>query len=98
MTTQYSGIFIPMSGLMKRNVVLLAVSLAVCGVMGAAPKRPKPVLYVPMDYSTCGYRASEQPLPDVGVAVCVEWQEGDCSGLIQRAIDYVTASQLIATK
>ena len=60
----------------------------------AAPKKPKPVLYVPMDYSTCGYHASEQALPDVAVAAYVEWQEGDCSPLIQQAIDHV--SQLMA--
>ena len=69
---------------------MLMVGLAMCGMSAAAPKKPRPVLYVPMDYSTCGYRASERPLPDVGVAAYVEWQEGDCSALIQQAIDYVS--------
>lgn len=54
-------------------------------VAWAAPK-PKPVLYVPMDYSTCGYRASEQPIPDVKNVVYVD-QATD----LQRAIDYVLA-------
>ena len=45
--------------------VLLFVHL---GVTLAAPKKPKPQLYVPMDYSTCGYHASEEPLPSVAVA------------------------------
>ncbi len=56
----------------------------------ATPKKPKPVLYVPMDYSTCGYHASELPLPDAEVAAYVEWQEGDCSAVIQAAIDEVS--------
>ena len=58
--------------------------------MQAAPKKPKPTLYVPMDYSTCGYHASEQPLPSVAVAAYVEWRDGDCSALIQQAIDEVS--------
>ena len=56
-----------------------------------APKRQKPQRYIPMDYSTCGYHASEQALPDVAVAAYVEWQPGDCSQLIQEAIDHVAA-------
>ena len=59
-------------------------------VWGAAPKKPKPELYVPMDYSYCGYRASERVVPDVKVAAFLEWQEGDCSPLIQQAIDAVS--------
>ena len=59
-------------------------------VWGAAPKKPKPTLYVPMDYSYCGYRASERTVPDVKVATFLEWHEGDCSPLIQQAIDAVS--------
>ena len=51
----------------------------------AAPK-PKPQLYVPMDYSTCGYQASERPVPDVKNVVFVD-QAAD----LQRAIDYVSS-------
>ena len=57
--------------------------------LNAAPK-PKKELYVPMDYSSCGYHASEQAVPDVAVSIYVPWQEGDCSLLIQRAIDQVS--------
>ena len=57
-------------------------------VLQAAPK-PKKQLYIPMDYSTCGYHASEQPIPDVKTAVNIGWQAGDCSVLIQQAIDHV---------
>ncbi len=54
-----------------------------------AQKKPKKELYVPMDYSTCGYHASESAIPDVDVSVYVAWQDGDCSRLIQAAIDQV---------
>ena len=78
-----------------RQLFLLLFCLTMCNPRPvstlAAPKKPKPQLYIPMDYSTCGYRASEQSLPDVSVAAYVEWQEGDCSGLIQQAIDHVSA-------
>ena len=53
----------------------------------SAQKKPKKELYVPMDYSTCGYHASEAVIPDVGVAMYVAWQEGDCAPMIQQAID-----------
>ena len=43
-----------------------------------------------MDYSACGYHASEQAIPDVPVTVYVAWEEGDCSPLIQQAIDEVS--------
>ena len=59
-------------------------------MLQAAPK-PKKELYIPMDYSTCGYHASEQPIPDVKAAVTVSWQAGDCARLIQQAIDQVAS-------
>ena len=70
----------------KSLIALLCLCLA--GSM-VAQKKPKPELYVPMDYSTCGYHASETPIPDVPVAAYVQWQDGDCSSLIQQAIDRV---------
>ena len=57
-------------------------------MLQAAPK-PKKELYIPMDYSTCGYHASEQAIPDVKATVTVSWQAGDCAQLIQQAIDHV---------
>ena len=57
-------------------------------MLQAAPK-PKKQLYIPMDYSTCGYHASEQAIPDVKTVVTVDWQAGDCSALIQQAIKHV---------
>lgn len=44
-----------------------------------------------LDYSSCGYRNSDQPIPDVANAVFVPWQAGDNSSRIQRAIDYVSS-------
>lgn len=44
-----------------------------------------------LDYSSCGYRNSEQPIPDVANTVFVPWQAGDNSTRIQRAIDYVSS-------
>lgn len=45
-----------------------------------------------LDYSSCGYHNSEQPIPDVANAVFVSWQPGDNSSRIQRAIDCVLAT------
>ena len=53
-------------------------------------QKTKKEVYIPMDYSTCGYRASERPIPDVSVSVYVKWQAGDCSSLLQQAIDHVS--------
>ena len=74
---------------MKTRIILLA-SLFWCLLMQtmAAPK-PEKKLYVPMDYSTCGYRASEKAIPNVPNAVFVKAVDGDCTDRLQRAIDYV---------
>ncbi len=58
-----------------------------------AASKPVKQCYIPMDYSTCGYHASEQAIPDVRTAVAVAWQSGDCSSLIQQAIDHVARLQ-----
>ena len=73
-----------------KHLCYCLVAFAIVASVHAAPKKPKPTLYVPMDYSTCGYHASEQPLPSVAVAVYVAWRDGDCSALIQQAIDEVS--------
>ncbi len=46
---------------------------------------------IPMDYSFCGYRQSECEIPDLPNRVYVQPQSGDCSILIQQAIDYVSS-------
>ena len=76
---------------MRRHIItltLLSAAWCLSAVLQAAPK-PKKQLYIPMDYSTCGYHASEQAIPDVRTAVTVGWQAGDCSAMIQQAIDHV---------
>src|SRR6476660_1482810 len=40
------------------------------------------------DFSYCGYKASEQPIPDLPVKVTVPLSKGDATQRIQSAIDY----------
>jgi len=42
------------------------------------------------DYSYCGYKASESPLPNVPIKLIIPVKEGDATQLIQSAIDYVS--------
>ena len=44
-----------------------------------------------VDFSYCGYRNSNVPLPDVENAIYVPWAAGDNSIRIQQAIDYVSS-------
>lgn len=66
-------------------LMMLGISIA----NATAGKKEKQV-YVPMDYSTCGYHASEAPIPDVRNAVYVECADGDMHDVLQRAINYVS--------
>jgi hypothetical protein len=43
------------------------------------------------DFSYCGYKASERPIPFVGVKVVVPVADGDATQRIQMAIDYVAS-------
>ncbi len=75
----------------KYHISRLTTLLIACIVsvnLFAAPK-PKKEVYIPMDYSTCGYHASERAIPDIPVTKYVVWQDGDCSSRIQQAIDEV---------
>lgn len=54
----------------------------------AAPK-PKKEVYIPMDYSTCGYHASEQAIPDVAVRISLQAESGDNYARIQQVLDYM---------
>lgn len=42
-----------------------------------------------VDFSFCGYMASEQEIDEVAVKVFVPWQKEDATLIIQRAIDHV---------
>lgn len=44
-----------------------------------------------LDFSVCGYRSSEENIPNVPYALFVPHQKGDNSARIQRAIDYVSS-------
>jgi len=44
-----------------------------------------------LDFSYCGYKASEQDIPSVNNAIFVSQREGDATDAIQRAIDYVSS-------
>ncbi len=44
-----------------------------------------------LDFSYCGYRSSEKDIPEVPNKIVVSSQEGDCSSVIQRAINYVSS-------
>jgi hypothetical protein len=48
------------------------------------------------DFSYCGYKASEQPIPMVEVKVTVPAKQGDATARIQAAIDYVSKLPLDA--
>lgn len=74
------------------RITMLLMAYCIAQNLSAAPK-PQKEVYIPMDFSTCGYHASEQAIPNVPVAVYVVWQEGDCSSLIQQAIDYVASQK-----
>ncbi len=69
---------------MRKFVILMAGLLAKVVLM-AQP--------LPLDYSYCGYLQSEQPIPDIDVSVYVEPMDGDCSEMIQEAINYVSAQK-----
>lgn len=79
---------------MKKNLTsrCLAILLiaGLCTVKAMAGKAKKEV-YIPMDYSACGYHASEIAIPDVRNAVFVGSDGADCYEKLQRAINYVSA-------
>lgn len=75
---------------MKRFYTISLVFILSTLFATAAPKKE---VYVPMDYSTCGYHASETALPDVAVKVFLQAEKGDQSAEIQRAIDYLSTQK-----
>ena len=78
---------------MRRRITALLLALAVATTGLFAQKKPKKELYVPMDYSTCGYHASERTIPTAPPAIFLNWQSGDCSSLIQDALDKVASKK-----
>lgn len=70
---------------------LATLLLAGLGVATTAKVGKEKQVYIPMDYSTCGYHASETAIPDVANAVYVECSDGDMHDILQKAIDYVSS-------
>ena len=70
---------------------LATLLLAGLGVATTAKAGKEKQVYIPMDYSTCGYHASETAIPDVANAVYVECSGGDMHDILQKAIDYVSS-------
>lgn len=79
-----------MKKLFKSRCLLLMLIAGLCTVQAMAGKAKKEV-YIPMDYSTCGYHASEKSIPDVKNAVYVSYNGADCYERLQRAINYVAS-------
>lgn len=87
----------------KKYIITALAGLALCSTAQAAAEFPFKVKdgkieYIPdslgnrlLDYSSCGYRNSESPIPDVAGAVYVPCRPGDNSARIQKAIDYVAS-------
>ncbi len=71
-----------------RPLAVLLFSVFLClNVLAAEKQQP----YIPMDYSTCGYHASEIAIPDVDNVIYVSVRNGDCHDVLQQAIDYVSS-------
>lgn len=79
-----------MKKLFKSRCLALLLIAGLCTAQTMAGKAKKEV-YIPMDYSTCGYHASEKPIPDVKNAVYVSNNGADCYERLQRAINYVAS-------
>ncbi len=73
----------------NKKIVLMSLALSLCTATWAGGKKKE--VYIPMDYSTCGYHASEQSIPNVRNVVTVKSNNGDCSIRLQKAIDYVSS-------
>lgn len=74
----------------NKKIVLMSLAFTLCTAAWAGGKQKKEV-FIPMDYSTCGYHASERGIPDVRNMVAVKNTDGNCSQRLQKAIDYVSA-------
>lgn len=70
---------------------LATLLLAGLGIATTAKAGKEKQVHIPMDYSTCGYHASETAIPDVANAVYVECGDGDMHDILQKAIDYVSS-------
>lgn len=83
---------------MKKSIVsfisllsLTAIFLPLTAMAQASyPKVDKRGNKIP-DYSYCGYKASDELIPEVAVKAFVPYRSGDATAYIQAAIDYVSS-------
>ncbi len=78
-----------MKKIWSTRFLCIIATLAVCTAIGAAPKKRTEV-YIPMDYSTCGYHASEVDIPNVKNVLYITPDTGDSYAKLQCAIDFLT--------
>ena len=71
-----------------KSYILPLFIIFLAAVCHAAPKKE---VYIPMDYSTCGYHASEVAIPDVPAVYIVSPRNPEC---IQAAIDKLSLQKL----
>ncbi len=67
----------------------MSLAFTLCTATWAGGKKKE--VFIPMDYSTCGYHASELSIPNVRNVVTVKNNDGNCSIRLQKAIDYVSS-------
>ena len=67
----------------NKKIILMSLAFTLCTAAWAGGKQKKEV-FIPMDYSTCGYHASERGIPDVRNVVTVRNAEGNCSQRFKR--------------
>lgn len=72
------------------NLIMAVVAVMMCIETRSQSKN---AVFVPIDYSTCGYHASETAIPVVKNVAFVKAGEGDRYADIQSAIDYVAAQK-----
>ena len=98
----YNALFLKTFSL---KAFVFIITLLFATAIGMAAPRPKPLVYTGadgklkyisdkqgnrvIDFSYCGYEASEKTIPFVEAKVLVPVTDGDATTLIQRAIDYV---------
>ena len=90
----------------KKNFLLLALFIFQQALLAQKNEKPVvplsfekgKLIYTPdslgnriPDFSFCGYKASEQPIPTVPVKVVVPAVKGDATLRIQSALDYVAS-------
>lgn len=71
------------------RTVTLTISLLILAALSYAA--PKKEVYIPMDFSTCGYHASEQAIPNVPAVYTIPASNPE---YIQQAIDKLSSQKL----